>query len=450
MAARPDANCHFAADAIEQQSELRDAAIAGDADARQQYNELLQEHARQLAQCRRQTWPPQQAIWLRLYPCDLQTGAVDAILDDIVARGYNQVYVEAFYDGQVLLPVEDNPTPWPSALRAPGTESVDLLAQAIAKGRERGLRVYAWMFSLNFGYSYTQDAERQPALALNGRGQNTLDFIPNASQVFVDPYHLLARQDYARLVQAVLQRQPDGVLFDYIRYPRGIGGDSVADTVSDLWIYSDASRAALLARAENAKSRLLIERYLERGYLTADDLNAADKLGSGPARWQGRPSGSSALQRDLWRLSVAHAAQGVIDFLNAAAQPVRQRGLPAGAVFFPDGNQIVGAQGFDSRLQPWAKFPSTLEWHAMSYGVCGKTDCISDLVQRVVDRAPSGTRIIPALAGDWGRSYDNRPPLEAQMNDLHRRFPQIQAVSHFSYEWQTPELARERKFCPTP
>jgi hypothetical protein len=36
--------------------------------------------------------------------------------------------------------------------------------------------------------------------------------------------------------------EPDGVLFDYVRYPRGVGGYSVVDRVDDLWIYGQASR----------------------------------------------------------------------------------------------------------------------------------------------------------------------------------------------------------------
>jgi uncharacterized lipoprotein YddW (UPF0748 family) len=64
----------------------------------------------------------------------------------------------------------------------------------------------------------------------------------NPDEVFVDPYHPQARSDYGQMLQAVLQRRPDGVLFDYVRYPRGVGPNSVADEVDDLWIYGQASR----------------------------------------------------------------------------------------------------------------------------------------------------------------------------------------------------------------
>ncbi|HEY9736814.1 MAG TPA: hypothetical protein V6D06_11045, partial [Trichocoleus sp.] len=147
--------------------------------------------------------------------------------------------------------------------------------------------------------------------------------------------------------------------------------------------------------------------------------------------------------------SVAHAVQGVIDFLNQAAQPVQSQGIPAGAVFFPNGNQVVGTGGFDSRLQYWDRFPASMEWHPMAYAVCGHTGCILDEIRRVLDAAGAGGGqfVKPALAGVWGRSAPNRPSLEAQMEALRRVAPQIKTVSHFAYSWQDAEFDRVRKFC---
>ena len=152
---------------------LRKAAFEGDANAQQTYWQLVREHTHQLQACRSRTWPNQQAIWLRLYPCDLQPGILDAVLDRIVNLGYNQVFVEAFYGGQVLLPQADNPTIWPSVVNVRGYERRDLLAEAIDKGRDRGIQMKAWLFTLNFGYSYAQRPDRQGVLARNGRGQDT-------------------------------------------------------------------------------------------------------------------------------------------------------------------------------------------------------------------------------------------------------------------------------------
>lgn len=454
--AQTTAYCWITKDAIAQKENLLIGALKGNSDSQKSYNALIKQHADYLRQCRQRTWPNNQAIWLRLYPCDVRAGAIDQILDRIVNRGYNELYVEAFSDGQALLPLSDNPTAWPSVVRTPGTEKIDLLAQAIQKGRERGLRVYAWMFTMNFGYSYAQRPDRRGVLARNGRGETSLSFVKDGSQAFVDPYNMQAKTDYYQLVQAILKRRPDGILFDYIRYPRGSGSDSVATKLDDLWIYSDAAKQALYNRALNNQGRELIERYIRKGSISVSDVEDVKQLYpyDETPLWQGRtPSPTdtvASLQWQLWQLSVAHAAQGVLDFLALATLPAQRNGIKAGAVFFPDANQSVGQGGYDSRLQPWDRFPSSLEWHPMSYGVCGNTGCIESLVKRVVDRASFGTQVIPALAGSWGQSVSNRPPLEIQMQALRRRLPRINSVSHFAYSWQDPEFDRNRKFCQLP
>lgn len=463
--------CQLPAESIQQKESLRQAALRGNQDAQNRYKALITQQAKQLEECRSQNWPRNQAIWLRLYPCDLRPGSLDSLMDRIVNRGYNQVYVEVFYDAQVLLPQADNPTPWQSVVQVPGAEKVDLLAQAIQKGHQRGLKVYAWLFSMNFGYAYAQRPDRQQVMARNGRNQTSLDVLNDAgieadlakgdaTKAFIDPYNLQGRQDYNRLMQAVAKRKPDGVLFDYIRYPRGQGDASVAARVQDLWIYGDAARQVLLQRALNNKGRELIERFLSKGYVSTEDVAQLDRLyPQEQPLWQGRNPDQTKnllsaaerqpmLQLELWQLSVAHAAQGVLDFLTAAIQPFQERGIRTGAVFFPGGNKAVGqGYGYDSRVQPWDRFPNSIEWHPMIYADCGTTGCILDELQRVLSLAAPGTEIVPAIAGDWGKSLGNRPSLEVQMQAMRQVAPQIQTVSHFAYSWQEPDSDRERKFC---
>ena len=460
--------CQQTPDAIVQKDTARRAALKGNSEARQNYQALLKNQADQLRQCRNQNWLKTQAIWLRLYACDARPGAIEEVLDRIVDRGYNEVYVETFFNGQVLLPAADNPTAWQSVVQSPN--NVDLLAQIIQKGRDRGLKVYAWMFSMNFGYTYALKPEHQVSLLRNGRGQtsfsaNTVAGLGtdlgtlNSDEAFIDPYSLPAKQDYYRMVQEVLKRKPDGVLFDYIRYPRSRGNASVATTVQDLWIFGDAARRALVNRGLNHKGRELIKRYLDRGFINANDVAAIDKLFPKEKipMWQGRTASSIDLrgsvgqrtgvfQTDLWRLSVAHAMQGVVDFLNLAVYPVQQAGLPSGAVFFPEGNQTIG-QGFDSRLQPWDRFPGSISWHPMSYATCGTASCIVNQVQRVLAQAPPGTQVKPVLAGIWQEPVSNRPPLEVQMEALRSLSPRISSVSHFAYSWQEPQSDQDRKYC---
>ena len=468
--------CQQTAAAIAQKERLRVEVVKGNADAQKKYKALLVQQGDRLRTCRSQTWPQNQAIWIRLYACDAKPGGLEAVLDRIVDRGYNQVYVEAFYTGRALLPVNQNATPWLSTLAGSGADNVDLLAQAIQKGRARGLKVYAWMFGLNFGANYMRRFDRQQTLAKNGLGQTSLTahVMPglstelgklNPDEVFVDPYSPQARQDYSTLIAAIAQRKPDGILFDYIRYPRGTGSASVASKVQDLWVYGDASQQTLLQRAQNASGVELLRRFLQNGFLKANDLKETNsvkdlttsKLAEQRPGWQGidtaripanLPTAKQAtlFQAELWRLAVAHAGQGVIDFVNEATGNVQNRGMATGVVFFPDGNLTVG-QGYDSRLQLWDRFPASAEWHPMAYAVCGNTSCIMQQIQRVLSRAPAGVQVKPVLAGVWQKSVGNRPPLEAQMQVLYRMAPQLKSVSHFAYSWQEPGSDRDRKAC---
>jgi hypothetical protein len=199
---------------------------------------------------------------------------------------------------------------------------------------------------------------------------------------------------------------------------------------------------------------------LQQGYLKVEDLKETKGLLKEKEQkplWQGLDSARlatnlpaakqvSVLQGELWRLSVAHAIQGVIDFVGHAVSSVQNQNLPTGLVFFPEGNATIG-QGYDSRLQPWDRFPSSAEWHPMSYGVCGNTSCIMQQIQRVLDKAPPGTQVKPVLAGIWQQSFGNRPPLEVQMQVLRALAPQLDSVSHFAYSWQEPGSDRDRKAC---
>jgi len=348
--------CHISSTAAKKKEKLRLSAQKGNQQAVSRYQKLVRQHSQAVQDCRRRTWPQVQAIWLRLYPCDVKAGAIDRILDNVVNRGYNQVYIETFYDGRVLLPQNSNRTVWPSVIRGKGLENTDLLVQAIQKGRQRGLKVYSWMFTTNFGYTYARRKDREEAIARNGKGQTSLYVVDNGSQVFVDPYNLQAKRDYYQMVTEVMRRRPDGVLFDYVRYPRQAGKDSIATRVTDLWLYSKSTQQALFQRALNNKGLGLIRLFLKKGYVKTEAIAKLAKQDpeEGAPIWQGStpPIEQKAisspqerqplLQSDLWQLSVAHAMQGILDFVALAAYPAQQQGVPAGVVSFPGDNKTVG------------------------------------------------------------------------------------------------------------
>ncbi|MEO0374957.1 MAG: hypothetical protein AAF329_10100 [Cyanobacteria bacterium P01_A01_bin.17] len=462
--------CQSSKEAAIQKEEALRKSVGGDQAAKQRYQVMVKRSSDQLRACRAQSWPQTQAIWLRLYECDLKPGVLDSLMDRLVNRGYNRVNIEVFYSGQVLLPTSENPTLWPSIVRKPEYAQRDLLAEAMQKARERGLQPYAWTFSLNYGYEYGNRPDRQGALARNGSGKPSstlissadpnIDITGDTDKVFVDPYSPQARQDFRLMLDAIAKRKPNGILFDYIRYPRQTGGASVASKTSDLWIFGRASQNVFLSRATNSKGQAVLKHYMAQGALSAGTLAAFDQryASDGAAMWQGRrvptyttlPSAASRIVRlnhDLWLLSVAHAYQGVVDFLTAAANPVQQQGIKAGAVFFPGANRRVG-RGFDSRMQPWDQFPTNIEWTPMAYAVCGNsTDCIAKQVQQVLATAPNGTQVSPAIAGAWGGFSHNRPSLEAQMQAIRRVAPQVRTVSHFDFSWQDPAFSNARRSC---
>jgi hypothetical protein len=456
---------------IAQKDKLRAGSLKDRSD-RRDYESLIATQAEDMRKCRQQNPIKQQGMWIRLYACDVEAGKLEEVLDRIIDRGYNELYVETFFNGQVMLPQSDNPTAFDSMLAMKGLEKRDLLAEVIEKGRARGLKVYSWMFSLNFGRSYASKKANQKTLIKNGRGQTSIETenspglgidlgSVNPDEAFVDPYHVQVRQDYSKMLEEVLKRKPDGLLFDYIRYPRLKGRYSVANRVEDLWVYGEGSMSAMFQRAQNEKGRELIRRYVSKGDITGRDLEEIDRLYPQESNqvplWQGRtplPTENQMslsqrqrmLSEELWRFSVAHAMQGVVDFLAAAAAPVQAKGLTAGAVFFPGGNQTVGT-GFDSRLQPWDRFSSNIAFYPMSYANCGNSDCILREINRVVRFAPAGVKIRPVFVGIWQQSEGNRPPLEVQMQALRENMPQIDGVSHFAYSWQEPKSDRDRKFC---
>ncbi len=507
-----DAFCRQPPEEVARKAQLRHQAAQSDA-ARAEYNQVLAEHRDALIACRSRRWPQIQAIWVRLHPCDAKPGVLDQVFDQVVNLGYNRVFIETLHDGRSILP-DGAGGIWPSL-----QPNADLLDLALKAARRRGLSAYAWVFSLNFGYSYGQRPDRQAVLARNGRGLTTVldpatalaEDLGSPDEVFVDPFHPLARRDFAELIRRILQRQPDGILFDYIRYPRGSGGSSLATTVRDLWIHGEAARQAYLDLAENPAGRALLERYLSQGYVTMADVRYLDATYAEGPKWRqpGDPkpsaSGERPLSPELWDGMAQGRAGGNWHSTHAdsegysgnsenlaaprpeAAPPdptptpsaalrqehwqqqlwqlsvefarhgildyLRQAAQPARSLGIPTGavffpdGNQAVGEGFDARLQPWDRFDPGMEWHPMAYAKCEDSSCVVQQVEQVLAVASPQTFVCPAIAGLWGQAQRQRPSLEVQMVELARRFPQLPCVSHFALSWIEPELERSRLTC---
>jgi hypothetical protein len=447
--------CRVSNEEIVRKANLLQAATRGDRTAQMHYNQLVQGHAERLRQCRQTHWPRAQAVWLRVYPCDLKPGRLEQLLDNITNFGYNRIYLSTFYDGRVLLPKRDNPTVWPSVVESTANNN-DLLAQAIAKSHSRGITVYAWLFSMNFGAGYAKRADRQGAIARNGYGETNLQDpagIPDegrAAHIYVDPYSTQARADLSLLVQQVAQRRPDGIVFDYIRYPHR--AESVVSDVRDLMIYGSSSAKTLLTRAISQRGQDLIYQYMQKGQVRDQATDAELPLWYSPE--EAHPQRQEiklgrnlkSVNQELWRLSVSHAHRGVIEFLDSVSLPAHQLGITTGAVFFPKAN-LNSSRGVDPRLQPWHQFKNVSEWAPMNYAICGSADCLINELGLVMKQANGSQTICPVIAGYWGRSEGSRLSLEAQMYALHGAYPQINCISHFAYAWFDRDGDRQRRSC---
>lgn len=474
--------CRFESEAIAEKENLRLAAFDDQPDSTKtrSYQAIVRKHQQSLKECRQKSWLKTQGVWLRLYPCDIQSGKLDDVMDRIANRGYNQVFIEVISNGKILLPNSQNSSAWESLIDSEKYKDADLLKVAIAKGRERGIKVHAWLFTMNFGTGYAKgldlelhpkwNAERQRAIALNAFGDNTVSIVENLGknnegevsskdQLFIDPYNYQAQSDLYLVVNEVLKRKPDGVVFDYVRYKRGAGAASVVSNVRYLWIYGAASLQALRDRALNLQGRELVLRFLRQGFVTLNDLKAIKTLypQETAPQWQGlQPTTDKKptltyWQNELWRLAINHAFIGVTYYLNTVAKPVFRQGLPASIAFFSDGNQPVGA-GFDSRMQPWHLFTSSYEWQPMAYAACGKPDCIVAQVRKVALNSSPRTKISPIIVGQWedlptNALVANRPSLEVQMQAIRSAVPRIDSISHFAFGWQEIENSRSRQFC---
>ena len=72
--------CQQSQAAIDQKEVLRQVSAKGNQDAQKRYATMIKQHAAALRACRRQAWAQSEAIWIRLYPCDIKSGALEAVL----------------------------------------------------------------------------------------------------------------------------------------------------------------------------------------------------------------------------------------------------------------------------------------------------------------------------------------------------------------------------------
>jgi hypothetical protein len=94
--------CHVTQEAALAKEELRKAAFSGDSNAQEQYQAMVQSHAAAMQDCRRRNLASTASNLAAALSLRFAAGHFRSCYGSGVNLGYNQVYVEVFYGGQVL------------------------------------------------------------------------------------------------------------------------------------------------------------------------------------------------------------------------------------------------------------------------------------------------------------------------------------------------------------
>jgi hypothetical protein len=375
------------------------------------YQALLVKHKDNLTSCRQKDSIKTQVLWLRLNAPNApeaqgakSDNAMDGILDRVVNQGYNTVIIEVLGNGQILLPVADNPTPWRS-LTAELVKSeeilanYDLWAEVIRKGQERGLRVYGAASSLR-----------------------------RSDTVFVDPYSSQVKSDFAVAIAALVKRQPDGILFDDLNYPP-------ENNLKNPNIYGTASRQALIDSMPDRTTKDLMATYLDVGKVTSEAISTVQQLNNINSSSKNLALTATIAEQILGQLAKNHAQRGILAFLKGAIAAVNTNNSPTsnlaiGAIFAPNDpkSEIYNPQA-------WEQFPPSIERYPKIYTVCGTgnigavnsyTKCVTNAVLKVVNANPQ-SKVCPVLA----MGVSGIPSLEIQTQAITATVPKISCIAHY-------------------
>ena len=159
-------------------------------------------------------------MWLRPYRSDLSDGHLLEVLDHATDWGITDLYIEDFWGGELAEPSPSHLFP----ARYPGYSLLKAYAEA---AHRRGIRVHAWLHTLDFGPVY---AARHPdRLVYDGWG-HTSGATEKGSHA-VDPGLKANREKLEKLVTELSKSGfVDGIILDYLRYPVRLKNGDVDET----------------------------------------------------------------------------------------------------------------------------------------------------------------------------------------------------------------------------
>lgn len=424
--------------------------IQNDAGNMAQYQAALQQSRESVdLACQGNSIPKERGIWLRAYPNDGKSFEVLGVLDQMLVSGVTDIYLESFYEGKTLFPIESGSfSSWLSPNQG------NLLKIYADLAHQRGMRVHAWIRGADFGPDYAVKFPER--LIRNAFGQvsnlkvSTKDqkpaFVPTvsipdfkiseASHWFVDPSHPQVQQDLQTIVRGALDQGVDGIALDYIRYPVAQCAEQKGCLQKDprlLWLFAEDkgfARFISFAQKQGVDPKVLDQWINKRNTLDPQTIE------------------------NLSRLAYQYLRSNILNLVQQTAQNIPNDKVLTAAVW-SEGNQTN-----DSRMQPYDQFPLSRGPNFMNYSydpVCNpatpERSCITGEYDRALSFFPTGkfcTILAPDPPYRVGQpGGDHHVVLSEQVRVLSEHAQQkaqkIDCLNYFAFGWIYPENDQHRK-----
>lgn len=370
---------------------------------------------------------PRKGMWVRPHGRDRSALDVLEVFDRMQVLGITDVFVETFRGGRLAFPGHPD---------FPHGFSSDILDLYVREGHRRNIRVHAWLHTLDFGPEW---AKTHPdTLVMDGFGNPSWNVEKGSHRVA--PSLPEVREALARIVDGAVNHGVDGIVLDYLRYPRRMKGDDIDPTPDPRQFFGYAPRQRLAL--ESRRPELAAEGF--RHFLSTGRVSREGERSALLNRWK------TALSEDI---------EGLIDHLRAR---VGRRAL-LGAAYFPD----YYFHPHDARLQEsrrWLDRFDLLAPMCYSYHLDQAPGPYGDytieraltIVQESLDglALPRSPILMPVLAPDPPGTPAEAPRHHRSLREqtawlkgrlADQAFPAVSGVSYFCLGWIHPDLEDRRR-----
>lgn len=368
-------------------------------------------------------------MWIRPYRSDLSYAHLLEVLDHAVDWGLTDLYLEDFWGGKLA-------EPSPSQLFPARYPGYSVLRAYAREAHRRGIRVHAWLHTLDFGPGYA--AEHPERLVYDGWGMTSGSTEKGSNTV--DPGLSANRAVLKALIEELSGLgYVDGIILDYLRYPVRLKEGEV-DSTPDPRNFFGYNPQTL---ADFFSSNPTLDTPAWHAYLQAVSSSSA----SASAELPPLPS-PDALR--IWKDWLSDRIAGLV----AEIRPSLKAGIPLSSAYFPNYYFHVN----DSRLQESNRWLNLFEEvHPMCYSFYLDTNpgpygtyTINrelEIIEAGLAQLPTGStrpRLLPAFTED--------PPRTPMWSSFHHRifreqvswlrgrmqegqFSNVHGLSFFSYGW---------------